>query len=192
MIDTIDTVQGLVRPRLVALCHELPQDLPQAMADAGRVRQVLLNLLSNAVKFTERGTITVSADLLDEVGSDGRIGRFLLVRVTDTGIGIPPERQAEVFQEFVQIHGKRSRVAGTGLGLAISRKLVEAQGGRIWVESTPGVGSTFSFTLPVATAGEQAPEDQVAAGLLDTHTSNGHSDEPLTQAATVHSLEAEA
>jgi two-component system, sensor histidine kinase and response regulator len=149
LVETVDTVQGIVRSRSVALRHTLPPILPLVFADADRVRQVLLNLLSNAVKFTERGTITVSAATVDEVGDDGRISRFVVVRVADTGIGIPPERQGDVFQEFVQIHGRRSRVSGTGLGLAIARKLVEAQRGRIWVESNPGAGSTFSFTLPL-------------------------------------------
>jgi two-component system sensor histidine kinase/response regulator len=186
IVDTIDTVQGLVRSRVVALRHQLPPSLPMAMADAGRVRQVLLNLLSNAVKFTERGAITVSAGLVDEVGADGRVGRFLVVRVSDTGIGIPPERQAEVFQEFVQIQGKRSRITGTGLGLAISRKLVEAQQGRIWVESAPGAGSTFSFTLPVAGDREEASKPALASATLN---GNGQHIERVAQPSTVQSVE---
>ena len=170
VVETVDTVQGLLRARALALRSTLPATLPTVVADADRVRQVLLNLLSNAVKFTERGMITVSAATVDEVGEDGRIGRYVVVRVADTGIGIPPERHGDVFEEFVQIHGRRSRVAGTGLGLAIARKLVEAQHGRIWVASNPGAGSTFSFTLPlqgnsVQGTGHRVPEP--AAAHLD-------------------------
>jgi two-component system sensor histidine kinase/response regulator len=149
IVDTVDTVQGILRSTTIALRYTLPPTLPLVLADGDRVRQVLLNLLSNAVKFTERGTISVTASVIDEVCEDGKIKRFVVVRVADTGVGIPPERHDDVFQEFVQIHGKRSRVAGTGLGLAIARKLVEGHSGRIWVESAVGVGSTFSFTLPV-------------------------------------------
>ena len=167
VVETVDTVQGLLRARALSLRSTLPATLPTVVADADRVRQVLLNLLSNAVKFTERGMITVSAATVDEVGEDGRIGRYVVVRVADTGIGIPPERHGDVFEEFVQIHGRRSRVAGTGLGLAIARKLVEAQHGRIWVESNPGAGSTFSFTLPlqgnsVQGTGHRGPEPAAA------------------------------
>ncbi|MFV9505952.1 MAG: cache domain-containing protein [Oscillochloridaceae bacterium umkhey_bin13] len=148
--EVADTVQGLIRNRPLRMVVQIPADLPLAYADDDRVRQVLLNLLSNAVKFTERGMITLSADILDELDTQGRIRRFVRVRVADTGLGIPLDQQAMVFQEFVQIHGRHSRVNGTGLGLAIARRLIDAQHGRIWVESVPGAGSTFSFTLPVA------------------------------------------
>ncbi len=157
--DVVDTVQGIVRARPVAVSYDLAPDLPLVSADGDRVRQILLNLLSNAVKFTERGTITVSAATIDEVSESGHIAPYVVVRVSDTGIGIPAERHAEVFREFVQIHGRRSRVNGTGLGLAIARKLVEAQRGRIWLESSPGEGSTFSFTLPLA-ARQPEPLDE--------------------------------
>jgi signal transduction histidine kinase len=162
---------------------------------------VLLNLLSNAVKFTERGAITVSAGVVDEVGADGLLGRFLVIRVADTGIGIPSERQAEVFQEFVQIRGKHSRIAGTGLGLAISRKLVEAQQGRIWVESTPGAGSIFSFTLPIVGNKEAGPgvrgeaEQPDAQGQLRERAAqngNGQNGAPLAQPAAVQSVKVES
>ncbi|MGC8798605.1 ATP-binding protein [Chloroflexus sp.] len=148
--EVCDTVQTLLRNRPVTLRNALPTVLPDVVADSDRLRQILFNLLSNAIKFTERGTITVSAQVLDEVNEDGKLCRYVAVSVSDTGIGIPHERQQDIFGEFVQIHGRRSRLGGTGLGLAITRKLVEAQGGRIWVDSTPGIGSTFTFTLPVA------------------------------------------
>lgn len=148
--EVCDTVQTLLRNRPVTLRNTVPVTLPDIAADGDRLRQILFNLLSNAIKFTERGTITVSARVHDEVNEDGKVGRYVAVSVSDTGIGIPLERQHEIFSEFVQIHGRRSRLSGTGLGLAITRKLVLAQGGRIWVDSTPGIGSTFTFTIPVA------------------------------------------
>ncbi|RRR72832.1 MAG: HAMP domain-containing protein [Candidatus Viridilinea halotolerans] len=149
--DAVDAAQGLLHGNNITMYHNLPADLPLVSADGKRVRQILLNLLSNAVKFTERGSIRVTATVLDELNDADELEAMVVVRVSDTGIGIPTDRLNDVFQEFVQIHGLRSRSAGTGLGLAISRKLVEAQQGRIWVESAPSRGSTFSFSLPLAT-----------------------------------------
>ena len=148
--EVVDTVQALLRDRGVALNHAIPADLPLAHADADRVRQILLNLLSNAVKFTERGTITVSATTIDQLSDRGTVQPYVVVSVRDTGIGIPADRQRDIFEEFVQIHGRRSRQRGTGLGLAIVRRLVEAHCGRIWVESMINEGTAFHFTLPVA------------------------------------------
>jgi signal transduction histidine kinase len=120
----------------------LPQDL-RVHADRGRVRQVLLNLLSNAIKFTpDGGRITVAAAPVNG-GAEARIA------VSDTGIGIAPEDQPKLFQEFSQLDASASRkYEGTGLGLALSRRLVELHGGTIGVESEMGKGSTFWFTLP--------------------------------------------
>jgi two-component system sensor histidine kinase/response regulator len=148
--EVVDTVLVLMRNQRVTLHNALPRNLPLVCADGDRVRQILLNLLVNAVKFTEQGTITISGATLDEVDSNGKIGRCVAISVADTGIGIPADRHAAIFQEFVQVHERRSPQRGTGLGLAIVRKLVEAQHGRIWVESAPGQGSMFTFTLPVA------------------------------------------
>ena len=122
----------------------LPPDL-RVHADRGRVRQVLLNLLSNAIKFTpDGGRITVAAGPVNG-GAEARIA------VTDTGIGIAPEDQPKLFQEFSQLDASASRkYEGTGLGLALSRRLVELHGGAIGVESEMGKGSTFWFTLPQA------------------------------------------
>src|SRR5262249_3659578 len=106
-----------------------------------KVKQVILNLLSNAIKFTpEGGRIDVRAGV-----NDGMIE----VSVTDTGVGIAPEDQETVFEEFRQVGTADKKVEGTGLGLALSRKFVELHGGRIWVKSQVGAGSTFTFTLPM-------------------------------------------
>ena len=116
----------------------------QVIADGGRIRQVLLNLIGNALKFTDEGTITVR---LEQIDSSDRQVRMRL-SVIDSGIGIPREARDQLFTEFFQVdHAMARRVGGTGLGLAISKRIVEAMGGAIGVESTPGVGSTFWFTL---------------------------------------------
>ena len=109
--------------------------------DERRVRQVVLNLLWNAVKFTPAGgAVNVSAS---------RVDGEVRVSVADTGPGIDPEDQGRIFEEFQQAAAGREQREGTGLGLALSKRLVELHGGRIWVESEPGKGSTFVFTLPV-------------------------------------------
>jgi signal transduction histidine kinase len=112
-------------------------------ADERKVKQVLLNLLSNALKFTpEGGRIDVTVAL-----QDGAIS----ISVTDTGVGIAPEDQAAVFEEFRQVGTAAKKVEGTGLGLAISKKFIELHGGKIWVTSEMNTGSTFTFTLPLTT-----------------------------------------
>ncbi len=174
--EVIETVGGLLHNKPIALRASLPPSLPRARADAGKVRQILLNLLSNAVKFTDQGSITVSAQCVimasepaalgaDEVaGAERTVGAqpppamlaregrpvtpYIAVSVRDTGIGIAPEQLPLFFEEFRQVHGRRGEKQGSGLGLSICRRLIEAHGGRIWVESTPGQGSTFTFTLP--------------------------------------------
>jgi len=116
----------------------------QLRADERKVRQVLLNLLSNAIKFTsEGGRIEVRA-----VRENGAVA----VSVSDTGIGIAPEDQEAVFEEFRQVGSSAARQQGTGLGLTLCRKFVELHGGKIWVTSALGAGSTFTFRLPVRQA----------------------------------------
>jgi signal transduction histidine kinase len=130
---------GEAMARSLTMSTELPESLPAVNADAGRVGQVIGNLLTNAIKFTDRGGHIVVR---------GRVtAPFVEISVSDTGPGIPPEEQARVFDRFWQ--SKRTMGRGTGLGLAIARGIVEAHGGRIWLESEPGRGSTFSFTLPI-------------------------------------------
>jgi signal transduction histidine kinase/CheY-like chemotaxis protein len=137
----IGTTRALVKDRPIELRTQVPRDLPTVWADTQRVRQVLLNLMSNAAKFTEEGSISLKA----EAGKE-----YVTLSVADTGIGINPEAQSRLFIPFQQVDGSTTRRAGgTGLGLAISRSFVEMHGGDIQVESEPGQGSTFSFTLPI-------------------------------------------
>ena len=125
---------------LVVDTDHLPQRLK---GDPTRLSQMILNLLSNAVKFTERGWIRLKGDLLDDV--DGRV--HIRFEVQDTGLGIPPERQAELFNAFEQGDNTTTRrFGGTGLGLSLTRNLAAAMGGQVGVISTPGAGSTFWFT----------------------------------------------
>jgi signal transduction histidine kinase len=141
----LDGALTLVRERAgrreIALHMNVDERLGQIQADERKVRQVVLNLLSNAIKFTpEGGRIEVAA-----VPKDG----FVEVSVTDTGVGIAPEDQEKVFEEFRQVGTADKKVEGSGLGLTLCRKFVELHGGRIWVKSVLGQGSTFTFTIPV-------------------------------------------
>jgi signal transduction histidine kinase len=136
-------VRAQAEDKELALIDELPERLPSVHVDRARVRQVLHNLLSNAVKFTEQGSVTVWATPQE----DGRVQ----VAVADTGIGIAPEDRDLIFEPFRQVQGGLSRqYEGIGMGLSIARRLVELHGGQLWLDSIPGVGSTFFFTLPVA------------------------------------------
>ncbi|MDZ7856336.1 response regulator [Sphaerotilus sp.] len=147
--------------------HEAPGLPATVVTDPLRVRQVLTNLVSNAIKFTEHGEITVSL----RPASASAEGNVLLVfSVKDTGIGIAADMLPRLFNAFTQVHvGLARRYGGTGLGLAISRQLVELMGGEITVRSQPGVGSEFSFTLPVV-AGTGTGDAALAQGLGDTAT----------------------
>ena len=141
----IDNALTLVRERAtrrsIALHTTVDERLGQIQADERKIRQVLLNLLSNAIKFTpEGGRIEVRGK---------PVKGFIEVSVTDTGVGIAPEDQEAVFEEFRQVGTADKKVEGTGLGLALSRKFIELHGGTIWVKSQVGDGSTFTFTVPV-------------------------------------------
>ena len=128
----------------LALLYEVSPAVPDHLTgDWLRLQQVLINLVGNALKFTEQGTVTVKLDLAENTPAEA----VLHVGVADTGIGIPQDRQSAVFEAFTQADGSTARShGGTGLGLTISRRLVEMMGGRIWLESEPGRGSTFHFT----------------------------------------------
>jgi PAS domain S-box-containing protein len=140
------------------LCLEVSPGLPEVLqGDSERLRQIILNLLGNAVKFTEHGEVVLA------VQKEAEAPRELCLHFTvrDTGIGIPPEKQQVVFEPFAQVDGSsKRRFSGTGLGLAISSRIVEMMGGRIWLESEVGKGSTFHFTAcfhPAAPRLEEAP-----------------------------------
>jgi signal transduction histidine kinase/CheY-like chemotaxis protein len=128
---------------LELVCHVLP-DVPSiTVGDPGRLRQVLVNLIGNAIKFTERGQILVQVEV-ESKSSDTAVLHYF---VSDSGIGIPEDKQEEIFQPFKQADGSTTRrFGGTGLGLTISSTLVELMGGRIWLDSAPLEGSTFHFT----------------------------------------------
>jgi signal transduction histidine kinase len=142
VIQTVFTsVEALAAEKKLELKVKIPPDLSTARGDEQRIAQVLLNLLGNAIKFTEEGEVTVEASASNET---------IMVSVSDTGPGLSKADQKKIFEEFLQADGSNTREkGGTGLGLAISKKIVEMHGGRIWVESTLGKGSTFRFTLPV-------------------------------------------
>jgi signal transduction histidine kinase len=135
------TLEPLASDKKLAFKLEPAPDLPPGHGDGRRLTQVLINLVGNAIKFTDTGEVAIKAEAID--------GQFR-VSVRDTGPGISAADQAKLFQEFQQADNAITRKkGGTGLGLAISKRIIEMHGGRIWVESHPGQGSTFSFTLPV-------------------------------------------
>jgi two-component system, sensor histidine kinase ChiS len=132
----------LISGKKIELRNNIPEDFRAADGDENRLQQILSNLVGNAVKFTESGYVEITASLKDEL---------ITVKVKDTGIGVPENKWEVIFQEFQQADGSIAReYAGTGLGLSISKHLVELHGGKIWVESTPGDGAIFYFTLPAA------------------------------------------
>jgi signal transduction histidine kinase len=140
--ESVTTLRGAAEKKGLWIKAEIPPHLGMLRADQVRFKQILYNLLSNAVKFTDRGGIIVRAQTE---------GDTLHVSVTDTGIGIRAQDQERMFVEFSQLNSTPARAQqGTGLGLALSRRLVEAHGGEIWVESEYGKGSTFHVTLPLS------------------------------------------
>jgi two-component system sensor histidine kinase/response regulator len=178
--DTIDDALASVAVRAqqkgLELLSENPPELPDAMqGDAGRLRQVLLNLLGNAIKFTGAGEVALS--VRGEMLSQGRISLHFAIR--DTGIGIPADKQKLIFEAFSQADGSTTRqFGGTGLGLTICAKLVGLMNGRIWVESAPGAGSTFHFTIETEVLEQpRARHDAVALGaasvlIVDDNATN--------------------
>ncbi|HJP85403.1 MAG TPA: HAMP domain-containing sensor histidine kinase, partial [Gemmatimonadaceae bacterium] len=146
MSTTVEQFRLQAVERGIELSAAIPEALPPAHADGARVAQALSNLTGNALKFTSQGgEVRLSATVA---------GDEIIIAVADTGIGIAAENVAHVFDRFWQ--AKRASRASAGLGLAIAKSIVEAHGGRIWVESTEGRGTTFQFTLPVEPAARRS------------------------------------
>ena len=186
------TISPLVQDKGLDLRMEIEPDLPRLNTDENKLKQILLNLLSNAAKFTVRGSITVYATRGRLVGGDqnSSVSReWISFRVVDTGIGIAPEDQAAIWQEFRQVDGSLARrYEGTGLGLAIVRRLVMLLGGTIAVDSALGEGSTFSFSIPTELppgAGSVDQDGRFTTTLEPVSTSTqtvaarNHGDKPL-------------
>jgi signal transduction histidine kinase len=143
--DTVESVRATLRPlaadKGLEFVATVPADTPLAYGDFGRITQCLMNLAGNSIKFTKAGKVEIAVESK---------GDRLVYKVVDTGIGIPPDKLDSVFQEFKQTDATiASEYGGTGLGLSISKKFVEMHGGRIWVESELGRGSTFIFEIPL-------------------------------------------
>ena len=131
-----------------SLTLDIPPSVPMVNADWQRLEQVMFNLATNAIKFTREGG-KIQVRLL-------RKSEELVVEVEDSGIGITEEEQARIFMPYYRVEADRPRFPGLGLGLALSKQLVELHGGRIWVRSKPGKGSTFAFSLPIAEEEEES------------------------------------
>jgi signal transduction histidine kinase len=133
--------ESLAATKKLAFKTDVAKELSYGLGDEQRLTQVLLNLVGNAIKFTDAGEVRITA---------GATNGHFTVSVSDTGPGIPPEECEHIFEKFRQVDSSNTRAkGGTGLGLAIAREIVEMHGGRIWVESTLGQGSTFRMELPV-------------------------------------------
>jgi two-component system, sensor histidine kinase ChiS len=144
-------IAALTQPLLaydkVKIINNILPELPPVYADEDRLQQIFHNILGNAAKFTDKGKITIDAEIKD---------KFIVVSIADTGPGIPKDRFADIFESFTQLEHSDSRVhEGTGLGLAITKNLVSLQGGDIWLESELGVGTTFYFSVPIYLGDEQ-------------------------------------
>ena len=152
----VQTLAAQAHAKGIELACHIDSSIPDALiGDPERIRQIMLNLIGNAIKFTSAGEVLVDVNL--EMCNEERLR--LHVAVTDTGIGIPFEKQQVIFSAFQQADGSTSRkYGGTGLGLAITSQLLELMGGRIWVESSVGHGSTFHFTLPLEIKNNGAPQ----------------------------------
>ena len=147
--EAVVAVRPLFAAKGLHLELDIPQDLPALYCDRTRIRQVLLNLVSNAGRFTERGGVRVEA---------GRERGSVVIAVADSGPGIIPEQQQRIFEPFQQVDGSiRRRFGGTGLGLSISKRFVEMHGGRMWLQSEVGKGSTFYFSLPLPEPAASGP-----------------------------------
>ncbi len=166
--ETVDhALRGLAeqaRGKDLELAAVIAEEIPERLVgDGGRLRQVIVNLVSNAIKFTDAGEVSLEADTAAADGDE----MVLHIRVSDTGCGIASDKQALIFESFTQVDGSQTRShGGTGLGLPICRELVALMGGEIWVESVPGGGSTFHFTVRLGRADDRpaaTAEDEPAS-----------------------------
>ncbi len=141
--ETVQLIKPQADEKAIEITMDIPDSLPLVFVDGDRTRQIITNLLNNSIKFTqEKGRVSIKVQ--DEK-------EYLQLSISDTGIGIPADQIGKIFDKFEQVREAREKIKGpkgTGLGLAIVKSLVEAQGGKIWVESEVGTGSTFYFTLP--------------------------------------------
>ena len=160
--DALRTLAPKAHEKRLELTFEVAEEVPETVVgDPGRLRQVLLNLVANAIKFTETGEVVVRAAV--ESGGEGHLLHFA---VRDTGIGIPADKRERIFEAFRQADGSTTRrYGGTGLGLTICRQLLDLMGGRIWVESEVGAGSTFHFTARLP-AGEEPDAGRLSDAAL--------------------------
>lgn len=161
--NTMTILAGQSQKKALELVYYIPPHVPDLVTgDPGRLSQILVNLGGNAIKFTQEGEVAFNVDLECETSEEIR----LLFSVKDTGIGIPADKQARIFQPFEQADSSTTRKhGGTGLGLSLSSQLVEMMGGRIWLESEEGKGSTFYFSVSLGPAAEQAlstPQNDIA------------------------------
>jgi signal transduction histidine kinase len=166
MVDLFSALRGMFKPLVtnpdVALIFEEPEGVPAIFSDDRKLAQILRNFISNALKFTERGEVRVSARVFDEAN--------VIFAVSDTGIGIPAESHHLIFEDFSQVQSPIQKgLRGTGLGLSLGKRLAGLLGGRVALQSEPGVGSTFSVILP-----HRYPD---AAGAADGSTVNARAKE---------------
>jgi len=146
ILGTCLQITPMLRGKRQKLNTEMPDSLPIIRGDGQRLEQVMLNLMTNAAKFTpEEGNILIKVR---------KENNSLIIQVQDNGIGIPHEEMSRLFKPYSRISADRQRQPGLGLGLALAKQVVELHGGKIWVESEPGKGSTFSFSLPQQATGQ--------------------------------------
>ena len=160
LTDTIKMLGTLTDPAKVKLNYRFDENLSEYIeTDGTRLRQILINLIGNAIKFTDEGEISVQVTTTESISEKGQI----LFIVKDTGIGIPESKMSLLFDRFSQIEADRSRrYGGTGLGLAISKRLIEGMGGRIWIQSKEGAGTTFYFTIEA----NPVPESEIKTPVI--------------------------
>jgi signal transduction histidine kinase len=168
-LSSLVSVEPLLIDRILDVEHQISSEIPPVLVDEVRIKEVMINLLSNAIKFTpDHGKITIYAKETPRPDSDPG-EKVVEIRVQDTGIGVSEKDQEVIFDQFRQLNEqKRAEEKGTGLGLFISKKLVEVHGGVLRVQSEPGNGSVFSFTLPAEN------QDKQGSGAGDQGSGNGN------------------